>query len=503
MDQIDALRYRGDEAITASAQEQRLLIGGEWLPATQNQTFSKVGFTTRAPLITAAAANAADAARAADAAGSAFASWSATPAAQRAAVLETAAVLIEARTPAIAEMMVDECGATAAWCAMNCKLAADMLRHAATLAWNVHEEVRLPSVVPGLDSRAVRQAAGVVVGIAPWNSPVILGVRAVATPLAFGNTVVLKASEECPRTHGAIARAIADAGAPPGVINLLTNAPEDAASVVQELISHPAVRRINFTGSTKVGRIIAAKAAEYLKPTLLELGGKAPLLVLADADLDQAAAATTFGGFLNSGQICMSTDRVIVDRSVAADFEAKLAKCVASLNVGNAGDPSADIGPVINAGAAERIRGLIEDARAKGARLVAGGDASGDLLITPTILADITPDMWVYRDESFGPLVTIIAVDDAQEAVTVANDTDFGLSAAVFGRDVENAAAVGRRLQSGMCHINGATVHDEPEVPFGGVKYSGWGRFGGDAALQEFTELRWVTVQNGPRQYQI
>jgi acyl-CoA reductase-like NAD-dependent aldehyde dehydrogenase len=349
---------------------------------------------------------------------------------------------------------------------------------------------------------AVRQPVGVVVGIAPWNAPVILATRAVATPLAYGNTVVLKASEECPRTHAAVATAIADAGVPAGVINLLTNAPQDAPAVVEALIAHPAVRRVNFTGSTRVGRVIAQKAAESLKRVLLELGGKAPMVVLADADLDEAVNAANFGAFMNSGQICMSTERVVIDESVANEFGEKLAERAAALPVGNPADPGTAIGPVINAAALERIMDLIEDAKSKGARVLAGGEAEGPC-IKPTVLADVTPDMRIYHEESFGPVVALVHVNGADEAVDVANDTEYGLAAAVFSRDVPVAMDVARRIQSGICHVNGSTVHDEPQMPFGGVKASGWGRFGGQAALEEFTELRWMSVQSGARQYPI
>jgi acyl-CoA reductase-like NAD-dependent aldehyde dehydrogenase len=487
---------------TVSTEQQPLLIGGAWVAASEGRTFEKTDPYTGEPVTEAAAATLADAARAADAAGAAFPGWAATPSAERAALLEKAAGLLDERAPDIATTMTAEVGATFGWGMFNCMLAAGMLRHAASLAGKVDEEVAIDSAVPGLNARAVRQPAGVVVGIAPWNAPVILATRAVATPLAFGNTVVLKASEECPRTHAAVARAIADAGVPDGVINLVTNAPEDAPAVVEALIAHPAVRRINFTGSTKVGRIIAAKAAEHLKPTLLELGGKAPFVVLADADLDEAAAAANFGAFMNSGQICMSTERIVVDQSVAADLEARLAERASGLTVGDPRDQGTMIGPVVNAAAAQRVRELLDDAMAKGARVVTGGDADG-LVLTPTVVAGVTPEMRIYAEESFGPIVTIIAVDGPEEAVRVANDTEYGLSAAVFGQDVDNATAVARQIQSGICHVNGSTVHDEPQMPFGGVKASGWGRFGGDAALDEFTELRWMTVQEGGRQYPI
>src|SRR4051812_16891632 len=335
----------------------------------------------------------------------------------------------------------------------------------------------------------IRQPAGVVVGMAPWNAPVILSTRAIATPLAYGNTVVLKASEECPRTHAAVVRALVDAGLPAGSVNLVIHAAVDAPDVVEELIAHPATRRVNFTGSTRVGRIIAETCARHLKRCLLELGGKAPQVVLPDADLDAAADAASFGAFMNSGQICMSTERVVADRTVADDLAARLADRASKLVTGDPRDEGTMLGPVVNDAARARILELIEDARAKGADVLAGGDADGNV-IAPTVLANVTPDMRVYSEESFGPLVTIVPVDGDDDAVRVANDTEYGLAAAVFGEDVDHALEIARRIESGICHVNSSTVHDEPQMPFGGVKASGWGRFGGKAALEEFTELR-------------
>jgi acyl-CoA reductase-like NAD-dependent aldehyde dehydrogenase len=486
---------------TVGVEQQPLLIGGEWVPAVDGRTYAKADPYTNLPVTEAAAAGPADAARAADAAAAAFPGWAATPAAQRRDLLLAAADLLEERAPEIAATMTAEVGATFGWGMFNATLAAGMLRFSAGQAHEAGGTV-IPSDQPGASAMGVRQPAGVVVGIAPWNAPVILSTRAVAAPLAYGNTVVLKASEECPRTHAAVVRALVDAGVPAGVINLVTNDPADAADVVEELIVHPAVRRINFTGSTNIGRIIATKAAQHLKRTLLELGGKAPLVVLADADLDEAAAAASFGAFMNSGQICMSTERIVADRAIADDLAARVAERARGLATGDPRDPETQIGPVVSAQAAARITELIEDARAKGAQVLAGGDADG-LVLSPTVLAGVTPQMRIYAEESFGPVVTIVAVDGGDEAVRVANDTDYGLSAAVFSRDVPAAMDVARRIESGMCHINSSTVQDEPQMPFGGVKASGWGRFGGHAALEEFTELRWLSVQDGARHYPI
>jgi benzaldehyde dehydrogenase (NAD) len=486
---------------TVSAEQQWLLIGGEWVPAAEGRTYEKADPYTGEAVTEAAAAGPADAARAADAAAAAFPAWAATPAAERRGLLLAAADLLDERAPAIAATMTAEVGATFGWGMFNAALAAGMLRYSAGQAHEVGGTL-IPSDIPGASSMGVRQPAGVVIGIAPWNAPVILSTRAVAAPLAYGNTVVLKASEECPRTHAAVVRALVDAGVPPGVVNLVTNDPADAAGVVEELIAHPAVRRIAFTGSTKVGTIIAGKAAQHLKRTLLELGGKAPLVVLADADLDEAAAAASFGAFMNAGQICMSTERIVADRSIATDLAARLAERARGLTAGDPRDPETQIGPVVNARAAERITELIEDAKAKGAEVLAGGDADG-LVLSPTVLAGVTPAMRIYAEESFGPVVTIVAADGPDDAVRIANDTNYGLSAAVFSRDVPAAMAVARRIESGICHINSSTVQDEPQMPFGGVKGSGWGRFGGHAALEEFTELRWISVQDGRRHYPI
>src|SRR5215211_5458714 len=476
-----------------------MLIGGEWKQAGAGGTFERTDPFTGDPAGTAAAARREDARAAADAAGEAFAGWSTSPPSERRALLHKAAALLTERAEDIAGLMTRETGATFGWGMFNCTLAAGMLTEAAAQTTAMRGEV-IPSDVPGLIAMGVRQPAGVVVGIAPWNAPIILATRAVASPLAYGNTVVLKASENCPTTHAEIARALDDAGLPPGVINLISHHADDAPEVVDELISHPAVRRISFTGSTRVGRLVAEKAARHLKRVLMELGGKAPMVVLEDADLDEAVAAAKFGAFMHQGQICMSTERVVVDRSVSDAFTGKLVERAEALKMGDPREPDTEIGPLINPGALERVGGLVEDAVSHGARVLTGGEADGPLF-PPTVIGGVTPEMRVYGEESFGPLVGVIDVDGPEEAVRVANDTEYGLAAAVFGRHVPSALDVARRIESGICHVNGSTVHDEAQMPFGGVKASGWGRFGGTAALQEFTELRWITVQQGSRQY--
>ena len=346
----------------------------------------------------------------------------------------------------------------------------------------------------------VRQPAGVVLGIAPWNAPVILGVRAIAMPLACGNTVVLKASELCPRTHRLIGTALRDAGLPNGVVNVVTNAPADAGKVVETLISHPAVRRISFTGSTRIGRIVAETAARYLKPVLLELGGKAPLIVLDDADLDEAVNAAVFGAFVNQGQVCMSTERIVVDEKVADEFLEKFAARARALRPAIRARTAWCSARWSTRSAVVHVRSLIDDALAKGANLLVGGQVNGTVM-NATVLDGVTPAMRIYGEESFGPVAVVLRASDVDDAVRLANDTEYGLAAAVFGRDVTRALAVARRLDCGICHINSATVDDEPQMPFGGIKASGYGRFGGKAAIDAFTELRWITIASGKQQY--
>ena len=480
----------------------RMLIAGKPVSASNGATFERRNPLSETVATRAPAATPDDARAAVDAAARAFGPWSALGPGARRALLMKAAHELEARSAAFADTMAAETGASRLWAGFNVHLAAGMLIEAAALTTQVSGEV-IPSDTPGSLAMGLRVPAGVVLGIAPWNAPVILAVRALAVPLACGNTVVLKASELCPATHGLIADALQAAGLPPGVLNLVTNAPADAAAVVEAMIAHPAVRRVNFTGSTKVGRLIAESCARHLKPAVLELGGKAPLLVLDDADLDAAVDAAAFGAFMNSGQICMSTERIVVDVRIADAFVARLKAKAEGLSIGDPRDVSGGpkvLGAVVDRATVGRCNALIDDALAQGATLVCGGKV--DSLVMPaTLLDDVTPPMRIYFEESFGPVKPIVRVDGVEAAVACANDNAYGLSAAVFGRDMARAWQVAQRIQSGICHVNGPTVHDEAQMPFGGVKDSGYGRFGGKAGIEAFTDLRWLTLQTAPRHY--
>ncbi|MCC2613954.1 aldehyde dehydrogenase [Neorhizobium sp. Rsf11] len=476
----------------------QFLIDNDDRAAQSGAVFERIDPVTGEVATKAPAGGPADARAAADAAAAAFPQWSAIGPGERRKLLLKAADIMDSKAGEFIRLMTAETGSTGPWGGFNTMFAANVLREAASMTTQVSGEI-IPSDKPGNMAMAIRQPAGVCVGIAPWNAPVILGTRAIAMPLACGNTVVLKASEMCPATHRLIGQVMREAGFPKGVVNVVTNAPADAAEVVEALVAHPAVKRINFTGSTRVGKIIAKLAAEHLKPVLLELGGKAPLIVLDDADLDAAVNAAAFGAYMNQGQICMSTERIIVDEKVADTFVEKLAAKAKGLP---SGDPRGHVvlGSLVSLQAAERVEEMVQDAVAKGAALVAGGNRNGAIM-EATLVDKVTRDMRIYSEESFGPAKSVIRVKGDDEAIRIANDTEYGLSSAVFSRDIQRAMAVARRIESGICHINGPTVHDEAQMPFGGVKASGYGRFGGRAAIAEFTDLRWITVEDPHQHY--
>ncbi len=481
-------------------EQVQLLIGDRDVAAKNSATFARHNPLSGEVATRAAAATAEDAKAAADAAARAFPKWSALGPNERRAKLNQAADLLEAKSAQFATLMLAETGCTMGWGHFNVHFGALLLREAAALTTQITGEV-VPSDVPGVLAMALRQPVGVVLGIAPWNAPVILGVRSVAMPLACGNTVVLKASEVCPATHRLIGTVLKEAGLGDGVVNVITHDAKDASAVSEALISHPAVRRVNFTGSSRVGKLVAQTAAKYLKPVLLELGGKAPLIVLDDADLDAAVSATVFGAFANQGQICMSTERVIVQEKVAEEFAAKLAKRVAALPVGDPREGEFVLASVVGRPTVERVEKLVSEAVAQGAKVLAGGEQAAGTVMKGIVVDHVTPKMTLFREESFGPQVSITRVKTVDEAVALANDTEYGLSAAVFTRDLAKGIEIAKRIDTGICHVNSPTVQDEAQMPFGGVKNSGYGRFGGKAGIHEFTELRWITVQIGPRHY--
>ncbi|SFB21077.1 Acyl-CoA reductase [Collimonas sp. OK607] len=478
----------------------QLIIDNQHVAATGGATYTRVSPISGTAVTTAAAATVADAVKAVDSAAQAFKIWSQTAPTERRRILLKAADALEAKTSEFIRVMANEVGASELWSGFNVMAAANLFREAALMATQIQGET-IPTDKPGALSMTVRQPVGVVLSIVPWNGPVVLAARAIAYPLVCGNTVVFRASETSPYTHFLVAEALLEAGLPAGVLNFLTNAPADAPEVIDALIAHPAVRRINFTGSTNVGRIIAQKAATQLKRCLLELGGKAPLVVLDDANVDEAVKAAVFGSFLYQGQICMSTERLVVDEEVADEFVAKFAARAQELPMG---DPATAagcvIGPMVNTENGIRLNALIEDALSKGAQLVCGGKASGAVM-PATILDRVTPAMRIYDEETFGPITTVVRVQGVEEAIRVANDTVYGLSSGIFGRDVHRALAVALRIDAGSVHVNGATVQNEAQAPYGGTKHSGYGKFDGRAVIDEFTDLKWITIEPQVQQY--
>jgi len=478
-----------------------LLIDNREVPASNGATFQRRNPIDDQVVTEAAAATVDDALKAIQSASAAFPAWAALGPTARRDVLENTARLLLARIDELIEPMMQETGAAQPWIRFNVKIASGMLREAAAITTQIKGEV-IPTDKPGAMTITLRRPIGVILSIVPWNAPIILAVRSFATALACGNTVVMKAASPSPGTQFNLARIMRDAGLPPGVLNYISNAPADTPKIAEAMIAHPAVRRVNITGSTAAGRSVAEIAGRHLKPVLLELGGKAPILVLEDAEVDNAVRACAFGAYIHQGQVCMSTERAVVDHKIADVFAERLAAHAKTISTGDPRKSDAPLGALIGKADAVRVKGLIDDAVGKGARLLAGGDVDGALM-TATVLDHVKPNMRIYYEESFGPVVCVVRVGGVDEAVRVANDTEYGLSSAIFTRDVKKALAIAQRLDFGCCHINGPTVHDEPQMPLGGMKASGYGRFGGQPGIAEFTELQCITIEDPAQHYPI
>ncbi len=480
---------------TTTAQEHRLFVGGEWVGAADGATFEDRDPFTGEVVATVAAGGGEDARRAVEAAAAAFPAWSATPPAERQRIFLKAADVLESRADEVVSLLARETGCGFGFGMFQLGFVPGLLRQAAALAY-----APIGTVIPsdtGAFSMGLRRPVGVVGAIAPWNAALILSARSIAAPLALGNAVVLKPSEWSPVVGGLLwGEILTEAGMPAGVLNVVTHAPGAAGPIGDELVSHPAVRRLNFTGSTETGRRLAEAAGRNLKRIVLELGGYNPLIVLADADVEYAVNASTFGAFLHQGQICMSARRIIVERPIAEEFTEKLAAKTRTLKAGDPKEHDTVIGPLINEHALATVRSRVEEAVAKGARVLAGGEAVGPCF-QATVLADVPEDSEFARVETFGPVVAVEVVDSAEEAVARANATSYGLASGILTTDPDRGLALAQQLEAGIVHVNDQPVGDEPQMPFGGVKDSGFGRFGGQAVVDEFTELRWITVQSG------
>jgi aldehyde dehydrogenase (NAD+) len=425
--------------------------------------------------------------------------WAATPPAERAGVMRAAADVMTDRKDEIVGWLRRETGGTIAKAELEWSLVRSVLWEAASMPHHVEGRI-MPSDIPGKESRVYREPVGVVAVISPWNFPMQLSNRSVAPALAVGNAVVLKPAGDTPVTGGLLlARIFEEAGLPPGLLSVVVGSGSDIGDAIVE---HPVPRVVSFTGSTPVGKGIAEKAG--LKKLALELGGNGPLVILDDADLELAVHASVFGSFFHQGQICMIGNRIIVDAGVHDEFLQRFLDRVKSLRVGDPSDPETQLGPVINSSQLEGILDKVQRAQEDGAELLLGGEPFGPtgLCLPPHVLSG-TNDVATAREEVFGPVMTVIRADGEDDALRLANDTEYGLSSAVFSRDVDRAVRFGRRVQAGMTHINDAPVNDDANTAFGGEKDSGIGRFGGQWAIDEFTTDHWISVQHQPREYAI
>ena len=464
--------------------------------ATAQETFQDLDPFTGDVVAEVPAGGADEAREAIEAAAAAFPAWAESLPADRQRIFLKAADVLEGRRDEVVDLLARETGCTFGFGMFQMGFTPNLLRQAANAGYQATGEV-IPSDVPGTFSMGIRQPVGVVGAISPWNAALILSLRAITAPIAYGNTVVLKPSEWSPISGGLLwGEVFAEAGFPPGVLNIVTHGPGEAGPIGEELVEHPAVRRINFTGSTDTGRKIAEAAGRNLKRVLLELGGYNPLVVLEDADLDYAVDAAAFGTFLHQGQICMSARKIVVERPIADAFVERLVEKTKGLKAGDPKEHDTIIGPLINKHAVATVKARVDDAVSKGAKVLVGGDADGPNY-QATLLADVPEDSEFARVETFGPVAAIEVVDGPDEAVARANNTQYGLAAGIITSDPDKGFSLAQQIQSGIVHVNDQPIGDEPQMPFGGVKDSGFGRFGGRAAMDEFTELRWITVQSG------
>jgi acyl-CoA reductase-like NAD-dependent aldehyde dehydrogenase len=482
--------------VQQETRDAKQFIGGEWVDAAAGASFDDLDPFTGDVVARVPAGGRDDARAAVGAADEAFPAWSQSAPAERQRIFLKAADILESRHDEVVGLLARETGCTFGFGMFQLHFVPNLLRQAAALPYQPLGQV-IPSDNPGTFALGIRKPAGVVGAIAPWNAALILSARSIASPLALGNTVVFKPSELSPVVGGLMwGEIFSEAGLPAGVLNIVTHAPGEAGPIGDELTENPAVRRINFTGSTATGRRLAEAAGRNLKRIVLELGGYNPLIVLADADLEYAVNASAFGAFLHQGQICMSARKIIVERSIADEFVPRLAEKTKTLKTGDPKEPDTIIGPLINEHALETVKARVEEAVAKGAKVLAGGGTEQGCF-QATLLTDVPGDSDFARIETFGPVASIEIVDSADEAVARANATVYGLASGIITSNPERGFALAQQLQAGIVHVNDQPVGDEPQMPFGGVKDSGFGRFGGQAAIDEFTELRWVTVQSG------
>ena len=484
------------EAVGSKVREGKLFIDGKWVAGSDGEIRPDYNPATGELFAQVHQASRADAVRAVDAAHRAKDSWANMLVSQRAEILLKCADALTTMIEDVRDVLIEESGSTYPKAMFEVMMGIDLLRSAAGDARHIFGET-LPHSMQGQFGFTIRRPLGVIAGIAPFNAPFWLAMKKVVLALAAGNTFVLKPSEETPITGLKIAELFERGGLPAGVLNVVPGA---ADAVGEVMLTDPRVRMLTFTGSTRVGRHLAVEAARNMKKITLELGGKNPLIVLRDADIDYAVRAACFGIFFHQGQVCMANSRIIVEAPIYEEFTEAFVARAKTYKVGDPRDPSTVIGPLIRRSQCGIIDGHLKDATDKGAKLLLGGQHH-DNFYEPTILGDVTAGMNVYDEESFGPVTSLIRVDDSEEALRVANDTSYGLSSGIITNDLQKAFDLAMRIEAGMVHINDTTVSDEAHVPFGGIKMSGSGREGGKYSMEEMTELKWITVQMGQRQF--
>ncbi|OJJ96683.1 hypothetical protein ASPACDRAFT_1859352 [Aspergillus aculeatus ATCC 16872] len=415
----------------------------------------------------------------------AFTTWSKTTPIERRTLLFKLAQILRDRADEIKSVCCQEIHCGPLWADIITNDSIGLIEEYAALTTSVATG-SIPYIQQGY-GMVLKEPLGVVLGIAPWNAPIILGLRSVVAPIAAGNVAILKGSELSPHTHYLLASLFREAGFPPGVLNFLLHRPDDAPEIFDALINHPAIKKCNFTGSTQVGRIIASQAAMALKPVLLELGGKNFTVVLDDADLDLAAREVTKGAFLNNGQICMSTDMVLATTAVAPALEAKILAILQEIETAPM---------VISPAAKAKLEMLVSDAQDKGAGIHTAPRAVGHTpqSFPPTVVTGLTPEMKLYEIESFGPVVGIVSLETEEQIVSVIQEAKYGLSSSIISRNHYRALELAGSIKAGAVHINSMTVHDEPTLPHGGYGDSGWGRFGARWGLEEFVQTKVVTL---------
>jgi acyl-CoA reductase-like NAD-dependent aldehyde dehydrogenase len=473
----------------------QMFIGGEWVDAVSGQTFDDLNPYTGDVYARVQKGDAKDADRAMAAAYAVRKPWAATPSLDRSTVLLKAAQILEESRMEFAEVLTGEGGSTFGKSMFEISQTVDLLLTAGADAKRIIGETF--HTEPWKLSMTLKRPKGTIVAISPWNFPLILSMYKVAYGLATGNTVAFKPSSETPVIGLKIGELFERSGLLAGALNVVTG---PGSVLGNALIDDPRCSYVTLTGETVTGRLVAQRAAAGLKPYTLELGGKNPLIILADADLDYAVNAAAFGAFMHQGQICMSVGRVIVEKPIAEEFAGKLAEKAKALPAGDPTVPTTVIGPLINDDQLRKVDGYVKDAVAAGAKLLAGGKYEGRVY-QATVLSQVSRDMRAWQEEIFGPVAPVLAVKDEKEALEVANDTTYGLSAGVITPDLEKAIYLAEGLESGMVHVNDASVDAEASVPFGGSKWSGQGREGGHYSIDGLTEMKWVTIYKQKRQY--